>query len=166
MATYHLAQVNIARLLAPLDSPQLVRFVSRLADVNALADQAPGFVWRLQTEDGDATSLRPYPDDRLLLNLSVWEGPEALHRFVFQGPHSEVMRQRREWFSRLVESHLALWWVPEGHQPSVEEAKARLEYLREHGPTALAFTFQRPFPSPNGARRRDTTARSDRCPAG
>lgn len=166
MGTYHLAQVNIARLLAPLDSPQLAGFVSRLAEINGLADRAPGFVWRLQTDDGDATSLRPYADDRLLLNLSVWEAVEALQRFVFQGGHSEVMRQRREWFSRLTDAHLALWWIRAGHLPSVEEAKARLEYLREHGPTALAFSFQRPFPPPDGSARHGMTPLADQCPVG
>jgi len=163
---HHLAQVNIARLLAPLDSPQLVGFVSRLEEINALADAATGFVWRLQTEDGDATALRPYEDDRVLVNLSVWEDLEPLSGFVYRSPHAEVMRQRRAWFEGLAESHMALWWVPAGHRPSVEEAKQRLEHLRTQGPSPVAFTFRQPFPPPDRLGAPPFTPLPDECPAG
>jgi hypothetical protein len=165
MSHYHLAQVNIARLVAPLDSPELAGFVARLADVNALADRASGFVWRLQTEEGDATALRPYEDDRILVNLSVWTGLEALHQFVFRSDHAEVMRQRRAWFQRMVEAYVALWWIPTGRRPSVQEAKERLEHLRTHGETPTAFSFHRPFPPPDTPPAGPLAPLADECPA-
>lgn len=166
MSGYHVAQVNIARLLAPLDSPQLAGFVARLEEINSLADGAAGFVWRLKTEDGDATALRPYEDDRILVNLSVWKSVEELCEFVYRTPHAEVMRQRRAWFERLAEAWLALWWVPIGHLPSVEEAKLRLELLRTHGAGPMAFTIRQPFPPPDAAGLESPRALPDECPAG
>jgi hypothetical protein len=147
-AAYHLAQVNIARMLAPLEDDLMAGFVARLDEINALADAAPGFVWRLQTGEGNATYLRPYYDDRILFNLSVWESLDALRAFVYRSDHSAVMRRRLQWFERPDQMHVALWWVPAGHIPSVEEAKAKLEWLRDGGATADAFTFQSPFPAP------------------
>jgi hypothetical protein len=145
----HVAQLNIARLLAPLDSPQLADFVANLEPVNALADAAPGFVWRLQTEDGDATSIRAFDDDMLIVNMSVWESVEALRAFVFGGSHRAVMAGRRQWFEKMTDAYTVLWWVEPGHVPSVEEAKEKLEALRRHGPTDAAFTF-RTAPCPAG----------------
>jgi hypothetical protein len=146
MATHHLAQVNVATLRAPLDGPQLAGFVAQLEPINALADQSPGFVWRLQTEDGDATAIRPFDDDRIMVNLSVWESFEALRAFVYSTRHLEVMRHRRAWFSRMADPYLALWWVRAGTVPTVAEAKRRLELLARHGPGPDAFTFRAPFP--------------------
>src|ERR671930_768101 len=105
---FHLAQLNIALPREPLDAPLLAEFVARLEPVNAQADASPGFVWRLQTEDGDATGIRAFGDDRLIVNMSVWESLEALRAFVDSGGHVAVMRRRREWFER-IESHLVLW---------------------------------------------------------
>lgn len=144
-ADLHIAQVNIARMHAPLDDPIMAGFVARLAEINALADRSPGFVWRLQTEEGDATYLRPYGDDRILFNLSAWETIENLREYVYKTAHGEVMRQRRQWFEKSGGMHMALWWVRAGHRPSVAEAKQRLEHLQEHGETARAFTFKRTF---------------------
>lgn len=142
----HLAQANIARALAPLDDPLMAGFVAQLAGINALADASPGFVWRLQSAEGDATAVRPYDDERILVNLSVWESLEALAAFVYTSAHRPVLQQRRQWFSRFDGPYAALWWVPVGHIPDVAEARERLEHLRTHGPTALAFTFKTPFP--------------------
>ena len=153
MAAHHLAEVNIATLRAPLDGPELAGFVAQLEPVNALADRSPGFVWRLQTEDGDATAIRPYEDDRVMVNLSVWASFEALRTFVYATRHLEVMRHRRQWFSRMADPYLALWWVPAGAIPTVAEAKERLELLARQGPTAGAFTFRVPFPEPADAAR-------------
>jgi Domain of unknown function (DUF3291) len=153
MTAHHLAQVNIATLLAPLDGPELAGFLAQLEPVNALADRSPGFVWRLQTEDGDATAIRPYEDDRVMVNLSVWASFEALRTFVYATRHLEVMRHRRQWFSRMADPYLALWWVPAGTIPTVAEAKERLELLASQGPTAGAFTFRAPFPEPADAPR-------------
>jgi hypothetical protein len=166
MNDYHLAQVNIGRVLAPIDSPELAGFVSRLADINALADSAPGFVWRLQTEDGDATAYRPYDDDRILLNMSVWESLETLSQFVYRSPHAEVMRQRREWFERMSAAFLVLWWVPAGHRPTIGEAKERLAHLRAQGATPYAFTFRQPFPAPSDPSAQIQEPLADECPAG
>ncbi|HJU90998.1 MAG TPA: DUF3291 domain-containing protein [Gemmatimonadaceae bacterium] len=164
MPNYHLAQLNIGRILSPIDSPQLAGFVSRLDEINALADAAPGFVWRFQTEDGNATALRPYDDDRILVNFSVWTSVEALHAFVYRTMHVEVMRQRRQWFEQMDRAFTVLWWVPAGHRPTVQEAIERLEHLRREGPTPFAFTFKQPFPAPEAAW--DTVdPLPDECPA-
>ena len=150
---HHLAQVNIGRLKAPLDSPTLAGFVARLDEINALADRSPGFVWRLQTEEGNATYLRPYEDERILFNLSVWQTLDALRHYVYKSAHAELLRQRQDWFTRFEGAFLALWWVPAGHVPSVEEAKGRLAHLETHGPTPFAFTFKAVFPpDPAGPR--------------
>ena len=145
-ARYHLAQVNVARPRAPLDSPTLAGFMAQLDPINALADTAPGFVWRLQTEDGNATAIRVLGDENLMINLSVWESLEALGAFVYDSRHRDVMRRRREWFVPLGEVYQALWWVPAGHVPTVGEAEARLLHLRSRGPTA-------PPPGPSSCTR-------------
>jgi hypothetical protein len=153
MAAHHLAQVNVATLRFPLDGPELAGFVAQLEPINALADGTPGFVWRLQTEDGDATSIRPFDDERIMVNLSLWESLEALRGFVYVSRHLDVMRHRREWFHKMADPYLALWWVPAGAIPTVAEAKERLELLAGRGPTPGAFTFRAPFPEPAGATR-------------
>jgi hypothetical protein len=145
MADPHLAQVNIALPKEPLESALLAEFVAWLEPVNARADSAEGFVWRLQTEDGDATGIKAFGDDRLIVNMSVWESIEALRAFVYGGIHVGVMRRRREWFERFPTSYLALWWVPAGVVPTVEDAKPRLRSLDAHGPTPYAFTFRQTF---------------------
>jgi heme-degrading monooxygenase HmoA len=160
----HLAQVNIALPREPLDSPALAEFVAALEPINALADASPGFVWRLQTEEGDATGIRAFGDDRLIVNMSVWESLPALRAFVYSSGHREVLRRRREWFERLGEAVLALWWVPAATLPTIAAAEARLEHLREHGPTPYAFTFRESFPPAGGpVPVRDD---SELCPAG
>jgi hypothetical protein len=154
---YLVAQVNIGRLVAPLDSPRLADFVAGLEPVNAVADAAPGFVWRLQTEDGDATALRAFEDDAegadggILLNMSVWESVEALASFVYGDAHRAVLRRRREWFEQLKDVYAALWWVPRGHIPTITEAEERLWHLRAHGPAPHAFTLKVHFPPPDSA---------------
>jgi len=141
----HLAQINIGRLSAPLDDPSMAGFVNRLDEINALADRAPGFVWRLQTEQGNATAIRPFDDDQIALNMSVWESLEALRSYVYSSAHADLLRQRRDWFEKFDRVYLALWWIPAGHIPSIEEGKARLASLEENGPTPFAFTFKAVF---------------------
>ena len=148
MANWQLAQLNVAVMKQPLEDPIMADFVAGLDRINALADAAPGFVWRLQTEDGDATALRPFGDD-MLVNLSVWRDLAALKDFVYGSAHVEVMRRRYEWFEKMAERHLVLWWIPAGHRPDLEEARIRLESLRAEGPGADAFDFRHPFPSPD-----------------
>jgi hypothetical protein len=151
MASYHLAQLNIGRLRAPLDSADLAPFVEALEPVNRLADAAPGFVWRLETEDGNATSIHAFDDDMLLINMSVWESIDALAEFVYRTPHRDILRRRAQFFERPVEAFLVLWWIPAGTVPTIDDAKNRLESLRRDGPTAAAFTFRSPFPPPDGS---------------
>lgn len=144
-----LAQVNIALPLVPLTEPELDWFTAALDEVNAVADAALGFRWRLQTEDGDATAVRGFGDDRLIINMSVWESVEHLAHFVYKNrAHVTVLRRRREGFARLGRAHHVLWWVPAGSRPSLDEAEERLEMLRQHGSTLAAFDFKHPFPAP------------------
>lgn len=145
---YHLAQYNIARLRAPLDSPQLADFMSALDPLNKLADESPGFVWRHQTDEGNSTSVRVRGDPMILINFSVWEDVDSLFEYAYHSEHVEMYRRRREFFGEHAQSYSVLWWVPEGYEPSVEEAEERLDLLREHGPTARAFTFKKRFPPP------------------
>jgi uncharacterized protein DUF3291 len=147
MSGFQLAQVNIALPREPLESELLQEFVEALDPINALADSSRGFVWRLQGDDGNATSIRAFGDDRLIVNMSVWESIDALRAFVYTSGHVGVMRRRREWFER-IETHFALWWVPAGHIPTLAEAEERVTLLRAVGPSPDAFTFRRHFPPP------------------
>jgi hypothetical protein len=150
----HIAQFNIARLQADRDDPAVAGFFAALDRINAVADAAPGFVWRLQEPSGNATAIRPWDDDRVIVNMSVWRSIDALERYVYRSEHATVLRRRREWFDRLGRRHMVLWWVHEGHVPSVEEAKERLEHLEAEGPGPYAFTFRQAFPAgdaPRGA---------------
>jgi hypothetical protein len=145
MFAYELAQMNVARLRAPLDSPQLAGFVVALDRINALADAAPGFVWRLE-DDLDATTASPLGDD-YVVNLSVWRDAASLQAFVYRSDHAAVMKRRRDWFEK-TDIYLVLWWVPRGHRPSAADGVTRLDLLRDRGPTAEAFDFGRLFPEP------------------
>jgi heme-degrading monooxygenase HmoA len=148
MAGFHLAQVNIGRPLEPLHSARLRGFVEMLEPINAVADAAPGFVWRLQTEDGDATAIRPFEDDQMIINMSVWATLEDFAAFVFGPQHLAVMRQRKQWFETM-RVYTCAWWVPVGTRPTPADAIARLDLLARLGPTADAFTVQKPFPAPD-----------------
>lgn len=165
MAGYHIAQVNIARMRGPLDDPLMAGFVARLDEINAIADGSPGFVWRLQTSDGNATYVRPYDDDRMLVNMSVWETIDALRNYVYPSAHRELLRQRQEWFEKFAGAFVALWWVPAGHIPGVDEAKKRLAHLDAHGPTEFAFTFKTIFQPDEGFQRSIDWSSFQPCPA-
>ena len=144
---HHLAQLNIGHAKAPMDSPSMADFVNNLDRINALADEAPGFVWRLQSEDGNVLDFRIF-DDNTLVNMSVWEDVESLKEYTYKSAHVEIMRRRKEWFSRLREAYTVLWWIPAGHIPTIEEAAEKLELLRANGPSAEAFTFKQAYPKP------------------
>jgi hypothetical protein len=165
MADFHIAQVNIGRIKGPLDGPVMAGFVARLDEINALADSSPGFVWRLQTSEGNATYFRPFDDDQLLLNMSVWESVDALKSYVYRTAHAELLRQRHEWFEKLSQVYVALWWVPAGHIPGIDEAKKRLAHLEEHGPTEFAFTFKAIFPPDEAFQREIDWSGFEPCPA-
>lgn len=148
MTAYQLAQLNIATMKDALDSPLMAEFVANLDRINALAEQSPGFVWRLKDEtEGDATTIRPF-GEQVLVNLSVWSDLDALSNFAFRSAHVDILRRRREWFSAMKDAYAVLWWIPAGHLPGVSEAAARLELLRQRGAHADAFSFRQPFPPP------------------
>jgi hypothetical protein len=166
MSSYELAQLNVGVIKGPMDSPVMADFAANLERINALAERSPGFRWRLQTEDGDATAIRPFDDPNLLLNMSVWRDLESLQDYVYRSAHVEIMRRRREWFERMDQAFLVLWWVPQGHWPGIEEAVARLERLRRHGPGPEAFSFSQSYPPPDAAPSAPPPQRGDACPAG
>lgn len=145
---YHLAQINVAQLLAPIDSPLLEDFVADLDRINALAERSKGFVWRLKDEGGNATQLNPFNDDSLIVNMSVWESVEDLKAFVYRSDHIEVYLKRAKWFERSPVAHMALWWVAKADIPTAAEGRDRLLYLREHGETEHAFSFKQMFEMP------------------
>ena len=165
MSAYELAQLNIGIIRGPIDSPVMAEFVANLDRINALAERSPGFVWRLQTEEGNATAIRPYPDENIAINMSVWRDLESLNAFVYRSDHLAIMRRRREWFERMTQAFLVLWWIPRGTLPGVEDAIARLELLRAQGPTPAAFTFRQAFPPPDAPGNATAPAFEDECPA-
>jgi len=147
LAPFHLAQVNIGSFLAPPGHPDNAPFFDALDQINALADAAPGFVWRLVGDGSDATDIRVFDDPNVLINMSVWTDLASLSAFVYRSGHVEVMRRRHEWFASLSD-YLALWWIPAGTLPDIADAKRALNLLAAHGPTLAAFTFRHPFPAP------------------
>ena len=146
--SFHLAQINIARLIAPIDDPRIAGFVSQLDPVNALADASPGFIWRLQSEAGNATDIVYNDDPFVIVNMSVWESVEALRDFVYTSRHISVFRDRAKWFEKMEKPHYCLWWIPTGHTPSVAEGRERLEHYQQNGPTSFSFWFTNLFPVP------------------
>ena len=165
MSGYELAQLNIGIIRGPMDSPLMAEFAANLEHINALADSSPGFLWRLQTEAGDATAIRPFENENQLLNMSVWQDLEHLRQFVYRTAHADFLRRRREWFERITEAYLVLWWVPRGHRPSIAETTARLETLRSRGPSPEAFTFRETFPPPDAPAGEQPGTFADECPA-
>lgn len=145
---FQLAQLNIARMRFPLESPEMIDFVDNLDRINQLADSSEGFVWRLQGEGNDATSLRPFDDDFIIVNMSVWVNLEALKNYVYKSAHTDILKRRAEWFEKVSEAMVVMWWIPQGHTPTVFESRERLEHLRTHGSSEFAFSFQKAFPAP------------------
>ncbi|MDH4459355.1 MAG: DUF3291 domain-containing protein [Nevskia sp.] len=164
MPKHELAQLNIARMKAPLEDPLMADFAANLDRINALAEGHPGFRWRLKTDGGNATALRPFGEE-MLVNLSVWRDLQSLRDYVFASDHVEIMKRRREWFERMEVAYVVFWWVPEGHRPSIEEARLRLETLQRLGPTAEAFTFRNPFPAPGSNDLQQPAPLLDVCPS-
>jgi hypothetical protein len=148
MNPWHIAQLNVARAVAPPGSPALADFMAALDRINALAESSPGFVWRLQSSSGNATDILVSEDPLFLVNMSVWSSVESLFAFVYRSGHTEVMKRRREWFEKPAEAYQVLWWIPAGHIPSTQEALERLVSLRREGPTERAFNFSQRYPAP------------------
>ena len=165
MSNNQLAQLNIGEIRAPLDSPELKDFVDNLDRINALAESSPGYVWRLKGDGNDATSLRPYENEKIIVNMSVWRDVASLRAFVYDSAHVAIMKRRREFFLRMIKAYMVLWWVPVGHEPTVAEAAAKLEHLRAHGPTAEAFTFAEAFSAPDAVTASAPFSFKDSCPA-
>ena len=149
--TYEIAQLNVSRAVAPLDSPALADFVARLDEINGLAEQSPGFRWRLQGEDGNATDLRVGDDPQVIVNLTVWAAIEDLFAFTYRSDHKHVFARRYEWFERSDRPSTVLWWQRAGTIPDLDDAFRRLALLGERGPTEEAFTFKQRFPPPDPA---------------
>lgn len=144
---YQLAQLNIAKALAPVESEMLQEFSNNLDPVNAIAEAAPGFVWRLKDESGNATEIQYFDDPLMLVNMSVWQSVEALKNFMFKTHHIDFMKRKKNWFATMDKANYVLWWIEQGHIPTVEEAVERLEYLRAHGDSANAFSFKNTYPA-------------------
>lgn len=145
----HLAQINIAKAIADLDDPRMAEFVLQLDEVNVLAEQSPGFIWRLKSEDGNPSSyIRAYDDPKLLINMSVWKSIEALRDYVYQTDHARVFADRRKWFEHSGKYPFALWWIDAGEIPLIEDGMERLGLLQQNGPSPMAFTFKHQFRCP------------------
>ncbi len=164
MSSMQLAQLNIAHLNAPLDSPALSDFVDNLERINALAEQSDGFVWRLQTEDGNATSIS-YFGDQVITNMTVWKDIVCLHNYVYRTAHAQIMSRRKEWFERMSEAYQVLWWVPKSHRPSLHEAEGKLQQLKANGPGPGAFTFKQSFTAPDAHDTQGMLSFDQPCPA-
>lgn len=149
IATHHLAQINVGRILYPIDAPEMAGFAGNLDAINAAAEQAPGFVWRLQSEAGNATDILTTPDPQFIINMSVWTGIDALKDYVYRSVHTPFIGKRKQWFEPHTQPFQTLWWIEPGHIPTPQEGLAKLEHLRAHGPSAAAFTFKQAF-LPNG----------------
>ena len=142
---FHLAQLNVGAILAPLDSPVMADFANNLDKINALAEASPGFIWRLKDDANNATSIQMFDDERIIVNMSVWETLEHLYQFAYKSMHAEFLKRRKEWFEKMGEMYYVLWYVPAGTVPGVMEARQRLEHLRAHGETPHAFSFSKRF---------------------
>ncbi len=148
-SAFHLAQLNIARALGETDGPEMAEFMANLDRINTLAEESPGYIWRLQTEEGDATSVRAFDDPRMLLNLTVWTDVESLHNYTYKTDHTQFLRRRREWFEPVEGLPVTvMWWIPAGSLPTVDEAIGKLHHLAANGPSSEAFTFRDRFAPP------------------
>ncbi|MCB4809089.1 DUF3291 domain-containing protein [Tamlana sp. 62-3] len=144
MQQFYLAQVNIAKRLAPMDHPIMQDFVNNVDRINAIADKSNGFIWRLQDEDKDEVA-QVFQDDSVIVNISVWENLEALFKYTYKSGHVEIFKRKKEWFSKIKIDHMAFWYIPKGHIPSLKEAKHKLDYLNQNGCSPYAFTFKDKF---------------------
>jgi len=154
---HHLAQINIGRLVAPMDDPRIAEFVAQLAPINALADRSPGFIWRLQSSYGNAMDIAYSDDPTINVNMSVWESIETLRDYVYRSNHLQVFRDRAKWFEKMDKPHYCLWWIAAGHIPTVAEGRERLEHYQEYGPTPFAFWFSKLFPREEASRELEPT---------
>lgn len=166
MSRFQLAQLNVGAIKGPIDSPVMAEFVANLDRINALAEQSPGFVWRLKTEEGNATSLStPELGENVIPNMSVWDDVASLNHYVYKTAHVEIMKRRKEWFERMPSAYMVLWWVPHGHRPTLGEAVERLQHFRAFGSTPHAFSFRDAHPAPDAPPAAASPSFGDACPA-
>ncbi len=144
MSKLHLAQVNIAKKLASLDDHIMQDFINNVDKMNTIADSSEGFIWRMKDEDKDL-SAQVFQDDSLVINISTWENLDTLFSYTYKSGHIEVFKRKKEWFSKMKMLHMAFWYIPEGYEPSFQDAKSRLDYLNTHGDSPFAFTFKNKF---------------------
>lgn len=152
MSNYHLAEINIAKMKGvDINDPIMKEFVDNLEAVNTLAEESEGFIWRLKDDTGsyNATSLNPYNDEQIIINVSVWESIETLEHYMYKTFHSEFLKRRKEWFLKFGKAHTAMWWIPEGHIPTLDEAIEKLDYLQKNGVSELVFDLRNKYPAPN-----------------
>lgn len=147
----YLAQVNIAKMIDEIDSPTMADFVNNLDRINALAESSPGFIWRLVEEENNATSITIFDDRFIIVNMSVWKTIDSLFKFTYSTDHVEIFKRKKEWFHKIKERHMALWYIDENTMPSPQQAKERLAYLQKHGETPHAFTFKSKFTAEDAA---------------
>ena len=146
---YHIAQINVARMIGVnIDDPVMKEFVDNLDRVNEMAESSPGFIWRLKDESNNASSFDPYKDDKIIINISVWQDIESLENFTYKTFHSDFLRRRKEWFKKYGQAHYAMWWIPQGETPSLDESVDRLNHMQEYGPSEKAFNFKVNFAQP------------------
>lgn len=139
---YHLAQLNIAKMIAPISSPIMADFVANLDRINHIAEKHEGFIWRLTGDSNNAVAIRVFEDDSMIVNMSVWTSLDSLFKFTYASEHVEIFKRKKEWFSKMTEMHMVFWYVPDGHMPTANEAKERLKFLKTNGETPYAFTFK------------------------
>lgn len=145
---YYLAQLNIAKTLAPLESPKLKEFVDNLDRINGIAESSPGFVWRLKDDTGNATEISAFDDPNIIVNMSVWQDIQSLKQFMFKTDHASFLMRREQWFEKPTQPTYVLWWMPKTHTPTLDEAKQKLAHLREHGDTEHAFSMRKVYAAP------------------
>jgi hypothetical protein len=141
---HHLAELNVGRLVAPTDDPRVAEFMGALDRINGLGKRMPGFVWMMEGsgEPGTGnTDAKIGGDPQYVSNLTVWENVATLENFVWNTVHRQFYERRTEWFEILGEMHFVMWWVPEGHQPTLDEALEKLDHLRKHGNSDFAFDW-------------------------
>ncbi len=150
MSKYQLAEINIARMKGVnINDPVMKEFVDNLDKVNAIAENSEGFVWRLKDENNNATNFNPYDDEKVIINISVWESIESLEIFMYKTLHSDFLKRRKEWFHKFGEAYFAMWWVPEGQFPTIQEAVYKLDYLQKNGASEFVFDFKNKFMFPS-----------------
>ncbi|MDB5013167.1 MAG: hypothetical protein JWQ25_1369 [Daejeonella sp.] len=152
MSDFHIAEINIAKMKGlDINDPIMKEFVDNLGKVNDIAEASEGFVWRLKDDSYNATSFNPYNDEQIIINISVWETIETLEHYMYKTFHSDFLRRRKEWFQAHGKASTAMWWIPAGQIPTLEEAIEKLDYLQIHGVSEKVFDLRNKFPKPRGS---------------